>query len=91
MVARFFSQQPQQLPPGPATAATTCGSATPPAADEAEAVEQLQREVVRLQEERARVARLRLEMEEAAGRLRQEQVAFEKHKVRGRAAGSRAA
>lgn len=48
---------------------------------EQEAVEQLQQEVVRLQEERARVARLRLDLEEAAARLDQERAAFEKRKV----------
>lgn len=48
---------------------------------EAEALEQLQQEVVALQQERARVARMRLELEEAAGRLEQDKAAFEKRKV----------
>ncbi|PRW20917.1 GPR1 FUN34 yaaH family [Chlorella sorokiniana] len=50
-------------------------------AAEAEALEQLQQEVVALQQERARVARMRLELEEVAGRLEQEKAAFEKRKV----------
>jgi hypothetical protein len=52
-------------------------------AAELEAVEQLQAGVVRLQEERAQVARLRLELEERTARLGQEQAAFEKRKVGG--------
>ena len=50
---------------------------------EAEAVEALQAEVVALQEERARVARLRLQLEEAAAHLELEKGAFEKRKVGG--------
>ncbi|KAL4428852.1 hypothetical protein ABPG77_005290 [Micractinium sp. CCAP 211/92] len=47
----------------------------------ATAVEQLQQEVVRLQEERARVARLRLELEGEAARMEAQQAAWEKRKV----------
>lgn len=64
-----------RLPAQPAAAQHTA------AASEADAVEQLQQEVVRLQEERARVARLRMELDEVAARLEQEKEAFEKRKV----------
>lgn len=70
------SQQQRQLQPQPAP--------LPSLPDcEASAVEQLQQEVVRLQEERARVARLRMDLEEAAGRMEAEQAAWEKRKVGG--------
>lgn len=45
-------------------------------------MEQLQQEVVRLQEERARVARLRMELEGEAARMEAQQAAWEKRKVR---------
>ena len=97
LVQRFFSRPPVVAASGPASAATRPAAAHPrsaaaaatllpgdpqqASATEAEAVEQLQQEVVALQQERARVARLRLELEEAAGRLEQEKAAFEKRKV----------
>lgn len=95
LVQRFFSRPPAAAPSAqaathPAAAhqrSTTAATALLPGdlqqacMAEAEAVEQLQQEVVALQQERARVARLRLELEEAAGRLEQEKAAFEKRKV----------
>lgn len=60
----------------------SCGPQQAGGAEAAEAVEALQMEVVRLQEERARVARLRMELEEAAARLELEKGAFEKRQVK---------
>lgn len=47
----------------------------------ATAMDQMQQEIVRLQEERARVARLRVQLEEGAARLAAEQAAFERRKA----------
>lgn len=95
LVQQFFSRPAPAAPAAPAQAAARSaqqrGAAGAPvlpgdpqhaSAAEAEALEQLQQEVVALQQERARVARMRLELEEAAGRLEQEKAAFEKRKVR---------
>ena len=94
LVQQFFSRPapavaaPAQLPArsahqrGAAGAPALPGDLQHASAAEAEALEQLQQEVVLLQQERARVARMRLELEEAAGRLEQEKAAFEKRKVR---------
>lgn len=88
---RFFSRPaPTAGPQAAACPAPQCSTAGAAAligdpqhasAAEAEALEQLQQEVVALQQERARVARMRLELEEAAGRLEQDKAAFEKRKV----------
>ena len=91
LVQRFFSRPaPTAVPQEaarPAQQRSAAGSAALPgdpqhaSAAEAEALEQLQQEVVALQQERARVARMRLELEDAAGRLEQDKAAFEKRQV----------
>jgi hypothetical protein len=91
LVHKFFSRPPPSAAAGPSTQQQHQRQQRHPqqqhhqpreaSAAELEAVEQLQAGVVRLQEERAQVARLRLELEEGAARLGQEQAAFEKRMV----------
>ena len=87
LVHKFFSRPPPPAAVGPSTQQqhrlqqVQQQHPREASAAELEAVEQLQAGVVRLQEERAQVARLRLELEEQAARLGQEQAAFEKRKV----------
>ena len=73
--------QPAAAAPPPTIVRPQPPSQRRPPLCERDAVEELQAEVVRLQEERARVARLRLELEEAAAKLERDRAAHEKRKA----------
>eukprot|EP00887_Chlorella_sp_A99_P007816 scaffold20.g7816.t1 len=89
LVDRFFGRAAAAAPLSPQLSAPLPASAQAPqearpqqhAAGAAAMVDQLQQEIVQVQEERARVARLRTQLEEGAARLQQEQSAFELRRV----------